>query len=188
MTNHEKYQKAFSYIRPESDLVNRILEEKNMKENHRFLPRLAVVCTMLICLTIGGFAAVRTSTVQSWLYGRPADITIEEISEGHYLLTYPDGSQRETGGTAYVNGKPVDVSIEDIERRLQNEPELLETEDGRWMFYYRDSVIDVTEDLLDDSHAQIRIRKGILPLYFTLRLDQDGGYSVSMSSTGFSEP
>ena len=108
MTNRERYKRAASYINPKKPFsAEEIMEraEKTGEENktstttikRMFIAACVVLSFMIVLPTVayaadlGGFR----QTVKLWLYGRQSDVTVEQIGDGQFRMTYPDGRQVE---------------------------------------------------------------------------------------------
>ena len=81
------------------------------------------------------------------------------MEEGGVLLTYPDGSQRSTGGVAHEsNGDMRPMTTEEILEDLSNEIEVEENDKGRIMFYYRDHAVDITDQIDEKGIVKLRFK------------------------------
>ena len=185
MTEQERYKKAMSMIRPsgQMDVLNYV-EERTMKHK-RTVRMLATACAsfalVLVC-SISAYAANiggLRHTVNIWLHGDMTEVSIEEVGEGQFEITYPDGSVRGTGGVSIgADGKEKWETLEEVEERLLNDPEVEKDEDGRIWLYLRDHKIDITEQIEKQGYAQEKIKDGLLADYITILWDEDGGYSL----------
>ena len=112
-------------------------EEKKMRKGNfgirRSLVSIAAAVVLIIGVTGGAYAADLggfRNTVDTWLYGEPVQAEIEEVSEGNFVIHYPDGRTRETGGVYYDSeGNAHGVTEEDIIAELDY-PEVVKNEDG----------------------------------------------------------
>ena len=142
---------------------------------------------LVIGVTGGAYAAdlggFRTA-VDTWLYGEPVQVEVEEVSEGDFVVHYPDGSTREMGGVSYdPDGNAIGATEEDIIAQL-DDPEIIRDEAGNVKLYYKDLIIDITEDAQDD-HAEVKIERGALPLYVTIDWEDAETYTVHTNHWGF---
>ncbi|MBR2559524.1 MAG: hypothetical protein IKG59_00835 [Firmicutes bacterium] len=193
MTNHENYKRAASSIEPSAGFADKVLKEaeKDMKTNRRHGRRtFLVICAAVILVLALGAVSYATDiagfrhNVDTWLYGEPVKVDIEQTGEYEYTITYPDGSQRQSGGIAYEKDGPRPLTADEILEEMNRSVELDIKEDGRAFLYYRDHVVDVTEDLADDGVAKVKFKDGALPMYVKLKVDGEG-YSVSTGHFGF---
>ena len=82
---------------------------------------------------------------------------------GQFEITYPDGSVRGTGGVSMgVDGKEKWETIEEVEERLLNDPEVEQDEEGRIWLYLRDHKIDITDQIEEKGYAQEKVKDGFL--------------------------
>ena len=195
MNNSEKYKHAFDTINPSKEItaddILRMKEEKKMRKGNfgirRSLGSIAAAVVLIIGVTGGAYAADLggfRNTVDTWLYGEPVQAEIEEVSEGNFVIHYPDGRTRETGGVYYDSeGNAHGVTEEDIIAELDY-PEVVKNEDGTVKVYYRDQVIDITEDAAD-GHAELKIKRGLIPLYVTIDFNGEESFTVNTSNWGF---
>ena len=202
MNNREKYIKASSIIEPSADFASRVLKEaekmSNNKREYRYvhfrrrgLVSIAAALVLVFALSaaayasdIGGFKGA----IDSWLYGKAVKVQVEQIEEGGVLLTYPDRSQRSTGGVAHeANGDMRPLTTEEILEDLSNEIEVEEIDKGRIMFYYRDHAVDITDQIDENGIVKLRFKDGVLPTYITLKWKGDGGYVADFGTFGYKE-
>ena len=192
MTEHERYKNAFSKIRPSGQMdVLGYVEERTMK-NKKMVRRLATVCASLALIVVCGTGAYAANVggiqhkMNVWLHGDMTEVTIEQVADGQFEITYPDGTVRGTGGIAIGrNGEERSETLEEVEDRLLNEPEVMQKEDGRIYLYLRDHKIDITDQIDEKGYAQEKIKDGVLADYITVIWDGDGGYSMNTSHHGF---
>lgn len=185
MTEQERYKKAMSMVRPSGQMdVLDYVEERTMKHK-RTVRMLATACASLAFVLVCSISAYAANiggirhTVNIWLHGDMTEVTIEEVGEGQFLITYPDGSVRGTGGVSIgFGGKEQWETVEEVEDRLLNDPEVEQDEEGRIWLYLRDHKIDITEQIEKQGYAQEKIKDGLLADYITVIWDGDGGYSL----------
>ena len=203
MNNREKYIKASSIIEPSADFASRVLKEAEKMSNNkskeyrhvhfrrRGLVSIAAALVLVFALSaaayasdIGGFKG----TIDSWLYGKAVKVQVEQMEEGGVLLTYPDGSQRSTGGVAHeANGDMRPLTTEEILADLSNEIEVEENDKGRIMFYYRDHAVDITDQIDENGIVKLKFKDGVLPTYITLKWKGDGSYVADFGTFGYKE-
>ena len=195
MTNHERYRRAAGLIRPSREMnTKHYVEEKMMKNKRSFRP-LATVCATLVlvlALGVGAYAANvggLRSSVNVWLHGDVTEVSIEQVGEGQYEITYPDGSVRSTGGMADENGQMRGVTMDEVIEEIRTAAEVDEDEDGRIWLYLRDHKIDITDQIAENGDwAQVKVKDGLLADYITVVWYGDGGCSVSTGHFGFDSP
>ena len=196
MSNRERYRQAMNTVVPSREItaedILELKEEKKMKKGsfglRRSLVSVVAAVVLVIGITGGAYAAdlggFRT-TVDTWLYGEPVQVEIEEVSPGNFEVTYPDGRVRGMGGISFdPNGEEHPATAEDIISQLDY-PEVEMDEDGTINMYYRDKIVDITEDVADDSYAHVKFKEGAVPMYITVHWEGDGGYAISTSHFSF---
>ena len=198
MTNRERYRKAAELITPSEGLDTLAYVEEHImdkKRSKRPLRRLVTVCVcvaLVLALGATAYAAdlggVRRS-IKVWLHGDVTEVTIEQVGEYEYLITYPDGSTRGTGGAVITpGGKARAMTMDEIEEYLISEVVCERGDDGRYWLYIRDHRIDVTDQITENGYAQEKVKDGALPDYITVVWYGDGGCGIETSHTGFPSP
>ncbi|MBR4231636.1 MAG: hypothetical protein IKR95_00320 [Oscillospiraceae bacterium] len=198
MTNRERYKNAAELVKPSGSLDTMAYVEEqimNRKKTRRPLRTLITVCAcvvLVLALCVTAYAAdlggVRHS-IKVWLHGDVTEVTIEQVGEYEYLVTYPDGSTRGTGGAVITpGGKARAMTMDEIEEHLISEVVCESGDDGRYWLYVRDHKIDITDQITGNGYAQVKVKDGVLPDYFTVVWHDDGGYGIESSHTGFSSP
>jgi hypothetical protein len=125
-------------------------------------------------------------TVSLWLHGDVTDVTITEVGEGQFELTYPDGTVRGTGGMAEDgHGGMRGVTMEEMIEELRTAVEVEEDRDGHIWIYVRNHKIDITDQIKEKGYAKEKVKDGFLADYITVIWHEDGGCAVSTSHTGF---
>lgn len=194
MTNHERYRRAAGLIRPSREMnTKHYVEEKMMKNKRTFRPLATVCATLVLVLALGGAYAANVgglrSSVNVWLHGDVTEVSIEQVGEGQYEITYPDGTVRGTGGMAYENGQMRGVTMDEVIEEIRTAAEVDEDEDGRIWLYLRDHKIDITDQIAENGDwAQVKVKDGLLADYITVVWYGDGGCSVSTGHFGFYSP
>ena len=184
MTNHEKYQRAFSTLHPSRQWN---MEGTEMKQTRkRYLPRAAVVCAAVILVLalaatayaadIGGIQR----TIQIWMHGDQTDAVLN-IEGGEYSLTYTDenGEQHEQfgGGKAFdIFGRERDVTEEEI-REYLDMPDVEYRNDGSVWVYYHDHKIEITDKFDDDGVCYVKVSDGGKTYYVTVKYENGHGIS-----------
>ena len=189
----ERYRRSAMPIQPLKTLYPEDLMEEGPVRKRRFgMKRITVIAAAIIMIfalsavsyaaDVGGFKG----TVDLWLYGEPVNVEIEINDDGTYTATYPDGREMSGGGIAYDFNGERPLTPEEILDELSNSPEVLENENGRIWFYYRNYKEDITEKVEEnDGIANIKIKEGALPLFFTVKWEGGG---VDIRQGTFSYP
>ena len=196
MKNHEKYKRAAGLVRPSTQMnILNYVEEKTMKKNRRPLRTFAVACgavVLAMALAVGAYAADVggfRQTVNLWLHGDITEVTIEQIGEGQFEVTYPDGSTRGTGGAVEDgHGGMRPATMEEVKEYLLTEPDVNEDEDGRIWLYLRDNKIELTDQIQEKGYAQVKVKDGLLADYITVVWGEDGLEGIYSSRSGFDDP
>ena len=202
MNNREKYVKASSIIKPYADFASKVLKEaEKMDQGNRTIahigirkrkPLVAVAATLVLAFALtavtyatdlGGFK----KTVDSWLYGETTKVQVEQVSKYEYLLTYPDGSTRGTGGIVMDGDKERPATPEEIIEKINNEIEVEKNKEGRIILYYHDHVSDITDKIDDQGIAKVKFKDGILATYLTVKWNGDGSYVTATGHFGYDE-
>ena len=192
MKEQETYKKAMTRIRPSGQMdVLKFVEERTMKQR-KTVRLLTTVCASLAVVLICGVSAYAADLggarhmVNVWLHGDMTKVSIEQVSEGQFQVTYPDGSVRGTGGmTVGANGEERGVTLKEVEERLRNDPEVAQDEDGRICLYLRDHKIDITDQIEKKGYAQEKVKDGFLADYITVIWPGDGSYSMGVDHFSF---
>lgn len=197
MSNREKYKHAMNTVTPSKEItaedILELREEKKMiKGNHRMRRTLVgLVAAVVLVIGVSGAAYATDAlgfreVVDAWLYGEPVQAEIEEVSPGNFVVHYPNGVDRAMGGVSYDSkGNPIPATMEDIKGQLDY-PEIMASEDGTINLYYRNEIVDITDDV-KDGRAEVKIKGGLIPTYVTINWTSEDNYSVGMSHTGFQD-
>ena len=197
MTNSERYKKAAEIIVPSdrSDLLSN-LEERTMKmRSKRIMKTVAAACAAVVLVAATGTGAYAADiggiqeTVSLWLHGDTADVTIKQVGDGQFELTYPDGTVRSTGGMAEDgHGGMRGVTMDEMIKQLRTEVNVEEDSEGRIWIYIRDHKIDITDQIAEKGYAQEKVKDGFLADYITVIWREDGSCAVSSSHSGYPSP
>ncbi len=186
MTNHERYQRAFSTLHP-SRQWNK--EETKMKQaRKRVLPRALPVCAaVLLVLALSGTAYAANlggiqRTIQIWVHGDQTDAVLN-VEGGEYSLTYTDGNgvqhRQSGGGKAFDRfGRERDVTEAEIREQLDM-PNVEYLDDGSVWVYYHDQKIEITDKFDDDGVCYVKVAEGEKTYYVTVKYQN--GYNISES-------
>ncbi|MDD6037347.1 MAG: hypothetical protein PUD20_00900 [bacterium] len=193
MTNKEKFQKTFDKLHASPEIVTEVLdmmeEQKVVSMKKRFRMPKAAVAAIAMILTLGsGTVAYATDLggiqekVKIWFHGVQTE-AIFTADNGEYTLSYTDadGNEFEQGGT----GEAYDDETGEV-RPLTNEellaqanaPTVSYEEDGSVLVYYKDQVIDVT-DQFEDGVCNIQLEIDGKPVDMTIRYQE--GYELMMN-------
>jgi hypothetical protein len=197
MTNKERYKKAAEIIVPSgsNDFLQNV-EGRTMKMRSKKIIKTvaaAFAAVILIAATGTGVYAADIGGIQKsvgiWLHGDVADVTIKEVGDGQFEVTYPDGSVRGCGGMEEDgHGGMRGVSMESMIAQLRTSVECEQDEDGRIWIYIRDHKIDVTDQIDEKGYAQEKVKDGFLADYITVIWREDGSCAISTSHSGFDSP
>lgn len=198
MTNRERYKNAAELVKPSGSLDTMAYVEEqimNRKKTRRPLRTLITVCAcvvLVLALCVTAYAAdiggVRRS-INVWLHGDLTEVTIEQVSEYEYRITYPDGSHRGTGGAVFTpGGKERPMTLDEIEEYLISEVVCERGDDGRYWLYIRDHKIDITDQITGNGYAQVKVKDGVLADYITVVMNNHGGYGIQTGRNGFPSP
>lgn len=194
MTDRERYKKASDIITPSEGMdIMRYVEEKEMEKKKSFRPlrKLAAVCAALVVvLGLGSFAYAADlggikHPINVWLHGELTEVTIEQVGEGQFEVTYPDGHKRSTGGMVAEGGQMRGVNMEEIKDHLLTEVDATQDENGKYWIYIRDHKIDITDQIKEKGFAQVKVKDGILADYITVVFYDNGGCGLSCGHFGF---
>lgn len=194
MTNKEKYQRTFSTLHASADILT---EVKEMKANHKlYISKLAAVCAaavMVLALASAAYAAdvggIR-QTVKIWLRGAQTDAVFESDGNGRYTLTYTgeDGVERSGGGGGVAIdqfGRERPLTAEELLEELDcDSPEVEFKDNGTTLLYYRDQVIDITEQFDADGFCYYKLNDGERDMYLTIK----NGHGMAIDYDGFTTP
>ena len=191
MTNHERYQRAFSTLHPSRQWN---MEGTKMEQaKKRYLPRAVLVCAAVVlalALAATAYAADVGGiqrTIQIWMHGDQTDAVLN-VEGGEYSLTYTDesGEKHEQfgGGKAFdMFGRERDITEEEILEHLDM-PDVEYPGDGSVWVYYRNQKIEITDDFDDDGICYVKVADGEKTFYVTVKYEE--GYSFSTKK--FIEP
>ncbi len=197
MTNSEKYKRASEILRPSENMdIMRFVEEKEMekKRNKNALRKAAAVFAAFIVVIGLGTVAYASDLggirkpIKVWLHGDLKEVVIEQVGDGQFEVRYPDGSVRGCGGLTARDGEMVGVTLEEMEEHLLTEVEAVRDENGKCWVYIRDHRIDVTDQIVEEGYAQVKVKDGVIADYITVVFYENGGCGVSRNSFGFTSP
>ena len=197
MTDRERYKKAAGLITPSENMdIMAYVEEKTMKEKRPagFFKKAGIVLASLIVVLGLGAVAYASDIggirrpIRIWLHGDVTEVIIEQVGDGEFELTYPDGHKRETGGMVEDGGKMRGVTMDEIIDYLTTEVDLSWEDDGTVCLYIRDHKFDITDQINEKGYAQVKVKDGILADYITVIAHEGGGYGMSCNHFGFASP
>lgn len=191
MTNHERYQRAFSALHASEAQWT---EEPNMKTTRkRYLPKALAICAVVaLVLALAGITYAANvggiqRTVQLWFHGDQTDAVLD-IQDGSYTVSYEDENgeshEQSGGGVAFdMFGRERPVTEEEILEQLDM-PEVEYEDSGKIMVYYHSQSIDITDKFDDDGICYVQLKDGDKTLYLTVKYQN--GYCIS--ETRFPSP
>lgn len=194
MTDRERYKRAFDLIGPSENMdIMEYVEEKEMKERkpNRFFRKVGAVLAAL-AVTVGLGAVAYASDlggirkpVSIWLHGEMTEAVIEQVGDGAFEVTYPDGHKRSTGGMVEDGGKMRGATMDEIIEQLLTEVDLEYDENGNYWIYIRDHKIDISDQIAEKGYAQVKVKDGVLADYITVVPDGNGGVGLSCGHFGY---
>ena len=181
MTNHERYQRAFSTLQP-SRAWN--LEEPKMKQK-RYLPRFVLVAAVVVLVmalmatayaaNVGGIQR----TIQVWMHGEQTQVVLD-VQNGEYTMTYTDENgeehQQMGGGKAFdIFGRERQLTEQELMDHIDM-PDVEYLDDGTVWIYYHGSATEIT-DRFEDGVCYVQVQDGAKTLYVTVKYDNGYGFS-----------
>ena len=150
MTNKEKYQKAFSVLKPSGNIR---MEDLNMKRFH-LSKVVAAAAAAVICFVASNsicYAATGNTWVEKMVVffdgeAVETDVEVTDLGEGNYSYTLEVPDE----GTAEIV-----VTTDESERNvtsfaiMQEESPYLSKEEGEVWLYYQEGKVNITEDFAD---------------------------------------
>ncbi len=196
MKNSEKYKKAAGLVNnPSSEMkILEYVEEHSMKKTGFNFRKIAAVCaSLVIAMTLGitayasDFIGIRHN-IKTWLHGDLAEVTIKEVSEGNFEVTYSDGKTRSCGGMAYEGDEARGLTMDEMIEYLLTDIEAEQDEDGNYWLYIRDHKIDITDQINEKGYAQEMVKDGVLADYITVVWYGEDGCGIVSSHNDFPSP
>lgn len=150
MTNKEKYQKAFSVLKPSGNIR---MEDLNMKRFH-LSKVVAAAAAAVICFVASNsicYAATGNTWVEKMVVffdgeAVETDVEVTDLGEGNYSYTLEVPDE----GTAEIV-----VTTDESERNvtsfaiMKEESPYLSEEEGEVWLYYQEGKVNITEDFAD---------------------------------------
>lgn len=186
MTNHERYQRAFSTLHPSRQWN---MEETEMKQTRKhYFRRALLVCAAIILVLAVSVTAYAANiggiqrTIQIWVHGDQTDAVLN-VADGEYTLTYTDGNgeqhEQSGGGKAFdMFGRERDVTEDEIREQLDM-PNVEYLDDGSVWVYYHNQRIEITDKFDDDGVCYVKVAEGEKTYYLTVKYEN--GYNISES-------
>lgn len=145
---------------------------------------IVLVFAVLIIIYILNREAINKET-DAFLYGKSMQVTIENPAEGMYLLTYPSGYERRVKASEKNRAEKLEgKSLEEVCEYLTGVPDVIK-DGSAYLFFYHDSVVDVTKGLKGIGFAEVTIKDGIIPSYFMIELIENENFAISSNHRGF---
>ena len=204
MTNKDRYQNTFGKLHlsedfrekckaPEESGKGKIMNFRAIHGISRAAAAAVTVCTIAlgsagVCYAndIGG---IRT-TVQMWMNGSRQEVEVIQTSEGSYAVYDENGEETMGFGGMAIdeNGNETAMSAEELVGYMNNECHLEITDDGRYIFSYKNIVEDVTDLVDKKGNLYIHVEDPENPYtYFNITdIKENGGYSVESGKSGLS--
>ena len=194
--NKDRYQKSFNTLHlseefrekinehPEDNGKGKIMNFRAMHGISRIAAAAVTVCTIAlgsagVCYAndIGG---VRT-TLQMWLNGSSQEVEVVQTGEGSYAIYDENGEETMGfGGISYDEfGNEVPMSAEELVGYMNNDCHLEITDDGRYIFSYKNLTEDVTDQVDKKGNLYLHVDDPSNPYtYFEITDIENHGYSV----------
>lgn len=190
MTEHEKYKRMFSVIRPSTN-VN--LEVIRMDMNKKSKKGLIATCATLAFVGATSvayatdFAGVRQA-IRAWIHGEEKNIILEELEPGHFSWHSEDGESGSVGGLVYDGLEdPKPIAAEDVKDELES-PYVYVDGNGITWLCYKDQKVDISEQIANNNGtARVEMEDEGRTMYVTVRIDENGGSNISSNYTGFDD-
>lgn len=161
MTNKEKYQKAFSVLKPSGNIR---MEDLNMKRFH-LSKVVAAAAAAVICFVASNsicYAATGNTWVEKMVVffdgeAVETDVEVTDLGEGNYSYTLEVPDE----GTAEIV-----VTTDESERNvtsfaiMKEESPYLSEEEGEVWLYYQEGKVNITEDFADGMAEGTMIADG----------------------------
>lgn len=180
MTNHERYQRAFSTLHASEA---QWMEDSHMKQTKKhYFPKAVTICAVVVLVVaLAGIAYAADvggiqRTVQIWMNGDQTDAVLE-VKDGEYVITF----EGENGETHELIGEGVALDNPFSQERPLTEDEILESlnmpdvqylDDGRVMLYYHSQSLDITNKF-NNGICYVTLKDGGETMYVTVKY-QDG--------------
>lgn len=187
MTEHEKYKRMFSVIKPSTNIN---LEDIKMNVDKKSRTGLIITC---VALAFAGATSVVYATnfagiqekIEVWFRGEKKEVEVEQLEPGHFKWSSEDGHSGEGGGVAYdTDGNPRPITAEEYKSELES-PEVYVDEDGITWLCYKDQKVDISEQIANnDGIAKVEIEDEGRTAYITVT---NGGQDIEFNYTGFDD-
>ena len=164
MSNKDRYQKTFNTLHLSEDFREKCTtpEESGKGKIMNFraihgISRAAAAAITVATIALGSagvcyandIGGIRT-TFNMWLNGTRQEVEVVQTGEGTYVV-YDENGEETMGFGGMIcdeNGNEVGMSAEELVGIMNNECRLTPTDDGRFIFTYKNLSEDVT-DLID---------------------------------------
>lgn len=180
MSNKENYKKAFSVLKSSGDFS---LEEKRMEKMKRekIHKNLLAAAAVLLVIAVGSGTAYAADlggireTVHMWVRGNKTDVTYEFNKDtGNYVKEYVDENGEEVQEDVTVlHGDHSPLTEEELIEHERNELSIEKTEDGKYMLYFQNKAVDIT-DKFTDGKCYIHVVGEEGEQYVEAELDEKG--------------
>ena len=203
MSNKDRYQNTFGKLHlsedfrekckaPEESGKGKIMNFRAIHGISRAAAAAVTICTIAlgsagVCYAndIGG---IRT-TVQMWMNGSRQEVEVIRSEEGIYTVYNEDGKEIMGFGGVSIDedGNETPIGAEEFFDYLNNECSLDLTDDGRYIFSYKNITDDVTDLIGEDGSLYVHVEDPANPYtYFNITNIKNGGFSVENAKSGLS--
>lgn len=192
MTNHERFKSAYKNVKMPDNLQQNLKEMEEMENNGKAIKRTAFIPALLAAAVIlagsgtvcyaadlGGFR----TTVNMWINGNKTPAELTEEQPGQFTVRYTDNSGEEQtigGGGVVIDGNNNErpATADEYLSQLNENPNVEKTDDGKWILYYKDQKVDITDRFVDGyCHVVLENSETGKKIYCTI--SEDGSYSTS---------
>ena len=196
MNNKEKYQRSFNTLHlsedfrekcketPEESGKGKIMELRSVCGISRAAAAAIAVCFLVVGSVGVSYAAdlggIRTK-FGIWMNGSKQDVEVVQIEDGSYIVRDENGDQNMGFGGVAIDeeGNEVPMTAEELVGYMNNDCHLEITEDGRYIFSYKNLIEDVTDQLDRKGELHIHVEDPANEYtYFNITDIEHGGYSV----------
>ena len=195
MSNKDRYQNTFGKLHLSEDFREKCKtpEESGKGKIMNFraihgISRAAAAAVTIATIALGSagvcyandIGGIRT-TFNMWLNGSRQEVEVVQTGEGTYVVYDENGEETMGfGGMSYdENGNEVAMSAEELVGYMNNDCRLEVTEDGRYIFSYKNLSEDVTDQVDEKGNLYIHVEDPSNPYtYFNITDIENGGYST----------